>query len=155
MVTAHPLRRIVFALYLALMAYLLFFQHRMPALFQGDYVLTLRQNLNLRPGDTILRFYRLLRYYPGYRRAAVINLFGNIGMFIPLGFGLPWVHKRLRRWWKTALTSAGIVTLVELAQLVTLRGHCDVDDLILNLIGVTIGYCFWAVTLKRKEEQGK
>lgn len=155
MVTAHPFRRIVFAFYLALMAYLLFFQHRMPALFQGDYVLTLRQNLNLRPGDTILRFYRLLRYYPGYRRAAVINLFGNVGMFIPLGFGLPWVHARLRWWWKTALTSAVIVVLVELAQLVTLRGHCDVDDLILNLIGVTIGYCFWAVTLKRKEEQGK
>ena len=155
MVTAHPVRRIVFALYLALMAYLLFFQHRIPALFQGDYMLTLRQNLNLRPGDTILRFYRLLRYYPGYRRAAVINLFGNVGMFIPLGFGLPWVHARLRRWWKTALTSAVLVVLVELAQLVTLRGHCDVDDLILNLIGVTIGYCFWALTLKRKEEQGK
>ena len=155
MTNAHPVRRIVFALYCALMIYLLFFQHRMPALFQGDYLLTLRQNLNLRPGDTILRFYRLMRYYPGYRRAAAINLFGNIGMFIPLGFGLPWVHPRLRRWWRTMLLSAVLIILIELSQLVTLLGRCDVDDLILNLIGVTIGYCFWAIALKRKEEQNQ
>jgi glycopeptide antibiotics resistance protein len=152
MVTAHPLRRIVFALYLALMAYLLFFQHRMPALFQGDYVLTLRQNLNLRPGDTILRFYRLMLYYPVYRRAAIVNLFGNIVMFIPLGFGLPWVHARLRRWWRTLLTAAAVIVCVELVQLVTLLGHCDVDDLILNLVGVLIGYLLWAITHRNTEE---
>jgi len=155
MTNAHPFRRIVFALYCALMIYLLFFQHRMPALFQGDYLLTLRQNLNLRPGDTILRFYRLMLYYPGYRRAAIINLFGNIVMFIPLGFGLPWVYARLRRFWKTLLLSAVVIACVELVQLVTLLGHCDVDDLILNLIGVTIGYLLWAITHRHREEPTK
>ena len=148
----HPIRRIVFGVYCALMLYLLFFQHRMPLLSEGSYLLTLKRNLNYIPGDTILWFYRLLRYYPGYRRTAIINLFGTIGMFIPLGFGLPWVHARLRSWWKTLLTAAGIITCVELTQLVTLLGHCDVDDLILNLIGVAIGYILWAISLKRREE---
>ena len=71
-------------------------------------------------------------------------------MFIPLGFCLPWVHARLRRWWKTLLVSAGVILCVELTQLVTLLGHCDVDDLILNLIGVTMGYLLWAITFGHK-----
>lgn len=148
----HALRRVVFWLYCVLMLYLLFFQ-RVPFLSEETYLLTLRRNLNYIPGDTILRFYRLMRYYPGYRRAAIVNLFGNIGMFIPLGFGLPWVYKRLRRFWKTLLTAAGLIVCVELVQLVTLLGHCDVDDLILNLIGVSMGYLLWALTLRRREEQ--
>ncbi|MBQ9044327.1 MAG: VanZ family protein [Oscillospiraceae bacterium] len=148
----HPVRRIVFGLYCLLMLYLLFFQHRIPLLSEDTYLLTLQRNLNYIPGDTILRFYRLLRYYPGYRRAAIVNLFGNIVMFVPLGFGLPWVHAALRRFWKTLCVSALVIVCVELTQLVTLLGHCDVDDLILNLIGVAVGYALWAITLKRKEE---
>ena len=49
--------------------------------------------------------------------------------------------------------SAGLIVCVELVQLVTLLGHCDVDDLILNLIGVSMGYLLWALTLRRREEQ--
>lgn len=137
------LQRFVFWLYCVMMLYLLFFQHRMPFLSAETYFLTLQRNLNYMPGDTILRFLRLLVYYPEYRRAAIINLFGNIVMFIPLGFGLPWVHIHLRRWWKTMLVSTVVIICVELVQLVTLLGHCDVDDLILNLIGVTLGYLLW------------
>ena len=150
----QPIRRIVFWLYCVLMLYLLFFQ-RVPFLSEETYLLTLRRNLNYLPGDTILRFYRLMLYYPGYRRAAIINLFGNIVMFIPLGFGLPWVYARLRRFWKTLLLSAVVIACVELVQLVTLLGHCDVDDLILNLIGVTIGYLLWAITHRHREDPTK
>jgi glycopeptide antibiotics resistance protein len=146
----YPVRRIVFGLYCLAMLYLLFFQ-RVPFLSEETYLLTLRRNLNYIPGDTILRFYRLMLYYPVYRRAAIVNLFGNIVMFIPLGFGLPWVHARLRRWWRTLLTAAAVIVCVELVQLVTLLGHCDVDDLILNLIGTAIGYAIWALTLRKKE----
>ena len=37
---------------------------------------------------------------------------------------------------------AAIITAVELIQLFTLVGSCDVDDLILNVIGSAIGYGF-------------
>ena len=147
----HLFRRIVFGLYCLAMLYLLFFQ-RVPFLSEETYLLTLRRNLNYIPGDTILRFYRLMLYYPGYRRAAIVNLFGNIILFIPLGFGLPWVHARLRRWWRTFLTAAAVIACVELVQLVTLLGHCDVDDLILNMVGVLIGYLLWAITRRHKED---
>ena len=144
--TEHKhLRRTVFAAYCLLMVYLLFLQRGRAPLIGGGYVGTMLSNLNLTPGAEILRFLRVWND-PLYHRAAVVNIIGNIVMFIPLGFGLPWANAPLRRFWKTLLASAGIIILVEITQLVTLLGHCDIDDLILNLIGVAVGYLLWRIT---------
>ena len=135
-------RRMIFEVYCALLFVLLFLQ-RSPRLGAGvGYAETLRSNLNLIPGVTIHRFMRVWDT-PVYHRAAIVNLIGNVIMFVPLGFCLPWVFEHLRRLWKTLLVSAGIIILVETIQLITLLGHCDVDDLILNLIGVAVGYLLW------------
>lgn len=136
-------RRMVFEVYCALMIFLLFLQ-RSPRAIDSDYVQTLRDNLSLIPGDTIRRFLHVWDS-PVYHWAAIVNLIGNIVMFIPLGFGLPWVFEGLRGLWKTLLLSAGIIVLVEAVQLVTLLGRCDIDDLILNMIGVSAGYLLWSL----------
>ena len=136
-------RRMVFEVYCGLMLFLLFLQ-RSPQLGVG-YAETLKSHLNLIPGVTIHRFLNVWNT-PVYHRAAIVNLIGNVIMFFPLGFCLPWVFERLRRLWKTLLVSAGVIILVETIQLVTLLGHCDVDDLILNLIGATVGYLLWKMT---------
>ena len=153
--TEHKLlRRTVFAAYCLLMVYLLFLQRGRSPIFGGGYVDTMLANHNLRPGTEICRFLRVWSD-PMYHRAAVVNLIGNVVMFIPLGFGLPWANAPLRRFWKTLLVSAGIIILVEITQLITLLGRCDVDDLILNLIGVSIGYTLYALFYKlgiRNEE---
>ena len=141
--TEHKtLRRLAFGAYCLLMVYLLFLQRGRSPIFGGGYVKTMLANLNLRPGAEIQRFLRVWND-PMYHRAAVVNLVGNIVMFIPLGFCLPWANAPLRRFWKTLLVSAGVIILVEAVQLVTLLGHCDVDDLILNVFGVVIGYVIW------------
>lgn len=141
--TEHKtLRRLAFGAYCLLMVYLLFLQRGRSPIFGGGYVNTMLANLNLRPGAEIQRFLRVWND-PMYHRAAVANLVGNIVMFIPLGFCLPWANAPLRRFWKTLLVSAGVIIFVEAVQLVTLLGHCDVDDLILNLIGVSAGYLLY------------
>ena len=85
--TEHKhLRRTVFAAYCLLMIYLLFLQRGRAPLI-GGYVGTMLANLNLTPGAEILRFLRVWND-PLYHRAAVVNIIGNIVMFIPLGFGL-------------------------------------------------------------------
>ena len=71
---------------------------------------------------------------------AVINLGGNIIMFIPLGFLLPKVFRKLSSLPRILLITAGIITAVELIQLFTLVGSCDIDDLILNVLGAALGY---------------
>ena len=144
--TEHKtLRRFAFGAYCLLMVYLLFLQRGRSPIFGGGYVDTMLANLPLRPGAEIQRFLRVWSD-PLYHRAAVVNLIGNVVMFIPLGFGLPWANASLRRFWKTLLVSAGIIILVEITQLVTLLGHCDIDDLILNLIGVAAGYLLWRIS---------
>ena len=44
------------------------------------------------------------------------------------------------------MAGAGIIVLVELTQMLTLLGTCDVDDLILNVLGIWLGerlYRLW------------
>ena len=81
---------------------------------------------------------------------AFINLAGNVVMFIPLGGLLPAVWQKLGKFWKTLLMSAGIVLAAEVIQMLTLLGVCDVDDLILNLLGVMVGYGLWKLTARRQ-----
>ena len=71
-------------------------------------------------------------------------------MFVPLGIFLPGLWQKLRRFWKTLLLSALIVAAAEIVQMLTLLGSCDVDDLLLNLIGVMLGYGLWKVFSQRK-----
>ena len=108
------------------------------------------QSMNLEPLRTIRLFVRVLLYDPNpYNiRLAIINLFGNIGMFIPLGYFLPRLWAGLRKWWRTWLMTLSIMTIVELVQHFSLRGTCDVDDLILNLMGAAIGYCIFCIWKK-------
>ena len=102
---------------------------------------------NLVPFHTIRLFWDALRLHT-YRTAAVINLLGNILMFIPLGFLLPRAFPRLGRLWKTLLTAVGIVVTVEVLQMLTLLGTCDIDDLILNTVGAGMGYTIHILLLK-------
>ena len=136
---------ICFLLYCALMLWLLFdrsgYEPGIP------YAHQLRWNLI--PFETVVLFFRLLTSgNPGHRTHAIINLGGNILMFIPLGFFLPLLFPRLRKLGKTLLATALIITTVEIIQLLTLVGSCDVDDLILNVLGAALGYALYKLTNK-------
>ena len=99
--------------------------------------------LNLVPFRTLRLFAGLLD--SGVRShitMAVINLGGNIIMFVPLGFLLPQVFPNFSSLPRVLLITAAIITAVEIIQLFTLVGSCDIDDLILNVIGSAIGYWF-------------
>ena len=131
------------------MAWLLFGQ-RMAQPQYADYALQLQENINLLPLDTVRRYLWVLQNsdQPGLRTHAVINLLGNVAMFVPLGVLLPLLWEKLRRFWVFLLTSFAAIVGIELVQLVTLLGKCDVDDLLLNLMGVTLGFAFGAVLTK-------
>lgn len=139
---------LLFGLYCALMFWLLFDRPD----FAGDapYWDQVQQNLNLVPLRTIRLYIRLLTEVPDpkFIPHAVINLFGNIIMFIPLGLLLPQVFPKLHRLWKVLLTTALVICAVELIQLLTLVGSLDIDDLILNVLGSAMGYGLYRLTVK-------
>ena len=128
---------ILFFLYCAAMLWLLL--ARMPNEAGVPFSVYLQTHFNPVPFRTIRRFSRLLRR-PYLVRIALRNLVGNIVLFTPLGYFLPDVSVRLRKFWVTFLAVAIIITTIELAQLFFMVGTCDIDDLILNLFGASLGY---------------
>lgn len=128
-----------FGVYALAMVYLLFNRAPMPY-----------HMYNLVPLKTIGKY--LVRLSPDsyIRSTAVINLFGNIIMFIPLGFFLSAIWKKLRRIHWNVLATAVIITAVELLQVLTMRGTADIDDLILNILGSALGLAVFAVYEKIK-----
>ena len=132
--------RAVFFAYILLMFWLLFVRRRGIAV--TDYWMQLPGRVNLVPFSSMGSMLRTLWHYPEPRVAwlVVYNIGGNIAMLIPLGFFLRALLPCCRRFWRCMGTVAIIMTAVELVQLFTLRGFCEVDDLILNLMGAAIGW---------------
>lgn len=137
-------RKVYIALFMAYGALMLWLLFDRPGYVPGiPYWEQVASHLNLVPMRTLRLFADLLdSSHPEYVRAAVINLFGNVLMFIPLGLLLPRVFPKLSTLFRVLLATAAVITLVELTQLFTLVGSCDIDDLILNVIGSAIGYWF-------------
>lgn len=98
--------------------------------------------VNLQPMETVCRYLRLLRgdYRLELRLIAVVNLVGNMVLFVPMGYYLPRLWPKTRRLWRCLLLGAAIIMCVELVQLTARVGSCDVDDVLLNLPGIAVGY---------------
>lgn len=143
--------RFVWLTYILFMLWLLFGQ-RMRWYAPVDMAEFMEENLNLEPFHTIRLFTWVLKNSENINliRLAYINLAGNVAMFIPLGFFLPAVCAKLRRFWPFFVSTAVIIILIELTQLLTQLGTCDIDDLILNLIGCTVGYCVFRIIYAEK-----
>ncbi|MFP5111894.1 VanZ family protein [Bacillaceae bacterium C204] len=67
---------------------------------------------------------------------AFYNLAANIGLFIPYGLFLRFKRLSLR---KALLTAFLMIACIEGLQFVSQRGSLDIDDLILNVLGVYLG----------------
>lgn len=139
-------KHILFLLYCGVMLWLLL--ARTPNETGVSFPLYLQTHFNPVPLRTIRRFSRLLRppVRPYLVRIALRNLLGNILLFIPLGYFLPDICVPLRKFWLTFLSVAVIIAAVELAQLLCMVGTCDIDDLLLNLLGASIGYGLYRLT---------
>ena len=142
----HDYMMLLFWYYLWVLANLLFFDNAFGRGFHisMDYLTSYR--INLEPLQTIRNY--LLAYDNGNisLRPVTINLLGNLAAFAPMGVFLP----ALFRWQRsifffTATLTLGI-TAVEVAQVYTGAGSCDVDDLILNLAGALIVFVICRIT---------
>ncbi len=68
------------------------------------------------------------------------NLILNIMLFVPLGFLLPLVSKKCRRFWVTYGMGLFLTLLIEGVQYVFRRGIFEMDDIINNTVGTMIGF---------------
>ena len=70
----------------------------------------------------------------------LLNLFGNLCVFMPISFFLPMLFKAQKKWYVFLPTLILSVVCVELVQFCFMVGSCDVDDVILNVSGALLLY---------------
>ena len=78
---------------------------------------------------------------------AIINLVGNIVLLVPIGFLVPFVYRNMT-WKKSLALAVAAGFTIEGMQAVFRVGIFDIDDIILNALGVMVGY--WAFTIVTK-----
>lgn len=98
----------------------------------------------LPPQYNLIPIKKLFIHYKGWQ----MNIIGNITMFIPVGIIWPVCFKKLDTPAKTILAGAGYSLCIELCQLLFYERLTDIDDLILNTIGVTIGAAIYFCIVK-------
>ena len=123
------------------------------------------KNIAINVGFTIFRlttdagqtnfvpFKTILHYLSGAEgwTVSIVNLVGNIALLVPIGFFAPFVFRKMT--WPKALALAIASGLaIELTQVVFRVGIFDIDDVILNALGVLIGYLIFAMLLGSRNE---
>lgn len=98
-------------------------------------------NYNLIPFHTIGK--QLESVSEGWAR---YNLLGNIVPFMPFGLLLPMAFKKINSFWKVFGIGLVVDLCIEVFQYITKIGSFDVDDIILNMTGITLGYLLTKLT---------
>lgn len=144
-----------FLFYIACVLYLVFFERIIhgatskfhKAVFENmPYWQAVKKSIQYQPFSTIRYFSAWLDRSNPLFPIAIMNLMGNLALFFPMGFFLPYFQKKQRNPFLFLFTMTIIISLVELIQALALIGKCDIDDFLLNLCGAFGGFiCFQIV----------
>lgn len=134
---------IAFSGYLLLLMHFMFFSD-----LWGRTQVAGTYSYNLRPFQEILRFIRYhdrLGFWPVF-----LNLAGNVVGFMPFGFCVPLLDRYHRSWYVVFAETLVFSISIELLQLVSRVGSCDIDDVILNTLGGVLGYVLFMRVMKMR-----
>lgn len=141
-----------FICYITLLAHYLFFSEEYG---RTEHYSTYQYNLEL--------FAEIKRYLNNWEQIGIslflVNLVGNVVVFVPFGFLVPVIYREQRKkvvyqghffrgFVFVTILGALFSLCIETIQLVTKVGCFDVDDLFLNTCGVIIGYFLYYLSKK-------
>lgn len=126
--------KVALIVYVLMLVYFLFFYPE----FRNDNIIN---NYNISPFKTIKLFLEYKEYLGS--KSYMLNIYGNILGFIPIGILFPILFEKTRKAYKIATTTFLISFVIETIQFLTEVGSFDIDDIILNTIGGIIGYGFF------------
>ena len=129
---------VLFAAYLVLLFYFLFISEGFGRT-QGAH----EYHYNLVLFREIIRFTKYRKIVGN--RAFVLNVFGNLIAFMPLGFFIPALSRNKKNGFAVVLNCFSLSLLVEVVQLIFKLGSFDVDDLLLNTLGGLFGYMIYRI----------
>lgn len=129
----------IFIIYLIVLFKIVLFKYEPLAnIIKGDIRMTFR-SANLMPFKTILDFLNI-----GVKNNSLLwafsNIFGNICIFMPLGYLLALFSKKFRSLKNVTIAALALSMFFEVSQYFGYLGSLDIDDLILNTLGGISGY---------------
>lgn len=95
---------------------------------------------NFHPFETVILYLRALKYNYIGTEIPISNLIGNMLLFMPMAIFLPCLFRPMRKFWVFAVVMIVLLVAVEALQLLLSCGSCDVDDVLLNLVGTMTVY---------------
>lgn len=85
----------------------------------------------------------------------LINIFGNLLMLMPLSFFVPTLIEKIDTFPKLLIFVILFAICIEILQILFLTGSCDIDDVILNVIGAIIAYSIFKSVRKNDKLKEK
>lgn len=150
---------IFFGLYLILLVTLVLFDSyfgrvgfSFVGLWNSENIAHYRQNsFNIIPFKTIFFYLSGLFGRTTLSLGSIVtNFLGNLIAFAPFSFFLPLLSKKYHMFGRFLLTMVVTVVGVEVLQFILLTGCCDIDDVILNVLGACIGHkILWMRSVKK------
>ncbi len=101
--------------------------------------------INFIPLNTITAY--TTKFMSGYISTDLFlyNILGNILALAPLAFFLPLLFKSQNNFFRFFLSALGATLAIEIAQFVTMSGTCDIDDILLNLLGACVAFAIFQI----------
>jgi len=93
---------------------------------------------NFNPLETVRLYINAIKYDYIGMEIPLSNLVGNAMLFMPMAVFLPCLFRPMQRFWRFALVMLLLLVAIEALQLLLSCGSCDVDDVLLNLLGTLI-----------------
>lgn len=121
-----------FLLYVSLIGYIVFFAKRRQVLDWNS------EMVELIPFKNTVESYHVLKDHLNYPWFFATNFFGNIFLFIPLAYFLNELFKSSKST-VTIVIGSLVSLLIELFQYTLKIGVFDIDDILLNTIGIIVG----------------
>ncbi|MEJ8302371.1 VanZ family protein [Saccharibacillus sacchari] len=131
-IAVKALAALVLLGYSGLLLYWMFWGFGRSAHISGDF------RYNIVPFETIRLFARSASW--DNIRAPLINLVGNVAVFVPFGVLFPVLFRTCRTFFGFLIRFLVFIVILELAQGGLGAGVADIDDVILNSIGASLGY---------------
>lgn len=135
----------LFGLYLAALLWILFLRR----IGDGERV----QRFNFCPFYTIGNYLNVFFHRRNLRWLCILNVGGNLLLFVPWGVFLPMLFGRMRLFYAFLLCSCAAILAAEGCQVIFRLGIFDVDDVILNVTGALLGWTLHCVG--KKDKKGK
>ena len=138
--------RLIFFLYLLIVIKVIIFKYPLEQL--RAIAATWEKGVILEGLDTAnFTLFKTIRMYIdySYKLNSFENLVGNVVVFIPFGFLLPYVLKHGRNFLVMLINAFLFVLGIEVFQLFSAFGAFDVDDILLNSCGALLRYIAYLI----------